>query len=156
MARPTALAAVLAAVLLTGCSGSGWPWSDAPTGHAVSSLSGPSVPRAVAGEHYPGTAVRTDGTVQLADNGCWFLLAEDPAAMIAWPAGAELGEDGRHVRLDDGTQVPAGAQVTGTMIRVPTDRMPGGPDGYWASIAGFCEAGQVAVLEDLTVAGTAP
>lgn len=149
------LAALLLPALLTACGGGvAAPQvtpEDALGEPEPTSANGPSVPQLVVGEEYPGSPSTLGGTTHLASNGCWHLTMLDDVAMIAFPTGAELGNDGDTVNLAGGGSVPAGAVIEGTATLVPAEQLAGGADGYWGYITGFCDADRVVVFEELDV-----
>ena len=82
----------------------------------------------------------------MAANGCANLEIDGVSRMAVWPAGSELS---RPVRLPDGTELEHGDELrlTGTILRAVD--LPGGADGYWGSVTGFCETDEVVVIDSV-------
>lgn len=111
-------------------------------------LGGIGVPQQVDGETYPGPRAELRGAVWVGDDGCVYLL-EDAPRLVVWPAGSALSDP---VRLPDGTELRDGDELTIDGRLVPAADLPGGADGYWAHVTGFCDAGadQVVVADAVT------
>lgn len=109
---------------------------------------GIGIPQQLEGEAYPGRIVALRGMVWIGDDGCVYLL-EDQPRLIVWPAGSELSNP---VRLPDGTELHDGDEVTLDGRLALSGDLPGGSDGYWAHVTGFCDAGsdQVVVVSRIT------
>ena len=145
-------AMLLLAALLTACGGGvAAPWVTAAGEPEPASANGPSVPQVIVGEEYSGAPSTLGGATQLAGNGCWHLTMLDDVAMIAFPTGAELGDNGDTVELPGGASVPAGAVIEGAATLVPAEQLAGGANGYWGHITDDCDADLVVLFEDLDV-----
>jgi hypothetical protein len=107
---------------------------------------GPGLPVQLAGERYPGPPVEVDGTLVLSEGGCHLLDLDGARHMVVWPSGWELG--GATVVPPDDRELAAGDRVTGSGRTLPIDGFPGGPDGYWASVLGFCDTGTDVLVLD--------
>ncbi len=104
------------------------------------------LPQQLPGETYPGARRPVEGAVRVGPEGCAYLVQGRDTRLAIWPAGSELSGP---VRLPDGTELSDGARVEGTGATMAADALPGGPDGYWAMVTGFCDAGlgEVVVLD---------
>ncbi|HVM26005.1 MAG TPA: hypothetical protein VM253_11465 [Candidatus Limnocylindrales bacterium] len=96
------------------------------------------LPQQLPGEQYPGRAIDVDGQVHVADDGCVYLLGGGPQRLLIWPAGSALSDP---VRLPDGTELADGDPIRGSGRVVRHAALPGGRDGYWAHVTGFCDDG---------------
>jgi hypothetical protein len=113
-------------------------------------VGGMGLPQQLDGEAYPGPMATMNGSVFVGEDGCVYLLADAPRLVI-WPAGSELSSP---VRLPDGTELRDGQEITVEARLVPADDLPGGPDGYWGHVTGFCQAsGADVVVADRVSAG---
>lgn len=131
--------------MLAACSFLSPSPSAAPTDEA---LGGMGVPQQFEGETYPGPAATVAGTVWVAEDGCVYLIDDRPR-LIVWPSGSQLSDP---VRLPDGTELADGDEVTLEGRLVLAADLPGGADGYWGMVTGFCDAGgdQVLVADRVT------
>ena len=134
-ARLVALAAI--AAWLAACGTAAQPTDD---------TAGPGLPVRIEGEQYPGRAIDVDGSLVLATNGCFLLEVADRDHFVVWPE--RFGWGGDAVVAPDGTRLVAGTRLRGAGTALPLDRMPGGADGYWASVGGFCDVGTDVVVLD--------
>lgn len=160
-----ALGTVAVGIAFSACGGtadtSSGPSSDDASDEAPAQdfeepddANGPTVPRQFPQESYPGERMMLQVDVRLAGNGCWHADLEGANAMVVWPAGAELGNNGDQVVLATGEPVPDGATVKGAGAIVAAADLPG-ENGYWDHITGYCAAGddRVVVFDDLVVVG---
>jgi hypothetical protein len=108
------------------------------------------LPQQLPGETYPGVKVELEGALHVADDGCAYLTGPAGARLIIWPGGSTLSQP---ARLPDGTELRDGDRLEARGRLVATSDLPGGPDGYWAFVTGFCDAGgeNVAVLDEVSV-----
>ena len=104
------------------------------------------LPQQLAGETYPGVRRPVDGVVRVGSEGCAYLVEGRETRLAIWPTGSELAEP---VRLPEGTELTDGVTIDGTGTTMAADALPGGPDGYWAMVTAFCDAGldEVVVLD---------
>ena len=111
---------------------------------------GMGLPQQLAGEHYPGARRHIDGILRVGAEGCAYLAEARETRLAIWPAGSELSAP---VRLPDGTELADGAALEATGTTMAAGALPGGPDGYWAMVTGFCDAGmdEVVVLDRVSV-----
>ena len=117
---------LLAALALAACAS---PPDDA--------LGGPGLPQQLPGERYPGERQQLAGNLELLENGCVNVVIDGVSRLVIWPAGSDLGDP---VTLPDGTPLAAGDAVSGAGAVIPVNALPGGPDGYWGSVTGFCDS----------------
>ena len=137
-ARPvtSVTASVLLALGLAACGG----------GSSDNEAGGP-IPSQRDGETYPGTRVPVAGTVELASNGCMFVLTDGKRHLAVWPKGAAQDhDDATVVRLADGTTVKPKDSVSATGLLFPVTGLAGYPDGYWGQQVTFCVPNDSAVL----------
>ena len=134
------LAVVALAVLLAGCG----PLQPASDGEAEGGF---GLPQQLSGEVYPGTRRELTGELRVAANGCANLEIDGVSRLAVWPAGSELS---RPVRLPDGTELEHGDEVRLTGAILPVAELPGGPDGYWGSLTGFCGTDEAIVIDSVT------
>jgi hypothetical protein len=100
---------------------------------------GGPIPHQLDGETYPGDRVPVSGAVELASNGCLFLVSDGVRHLAVWPAGAAQDrDDATVVRLADGTRVKPKDSVTASGLLFPVTGLVGYPDGYWGSQVTFC------------------
>lgn len=109
-----------------------------PLGEPTDAQGGMGLPQQLPGESYRGRAAEVTGEVMVGDDGCAYLADGESVRLVIWPAGSELSTP---VRLPDGTELRDGDGVGGSARVVRVDALPGGPDGYWAHVTGFCDAG---------------
>lgn len=152
MDRRIAIATAGLAIALTGC-GRGVVPGIAGDGGESASAGGPSVPHQFETEDYPWARETIGGEVLLAGNGCWYLAHDDKQSMVVWPQGAELGDNGDRVEVPSRAPVSSGDVIEASGAFVPGRALPGGADGYWGYITGYCDDGDgdVALLDDLAV-----
>lgn len=114
----------------------------------ASDEAGMGLPQQLAGERYPGAAIEVEGQVHVADDGCVYLLDGGPQRLLIWPGGSSLANP---VRLPDGTELAHGDLIRGSGRVVRHAALPGGPDGYWSHVTGFCDNGndEALVLDDV-------
>jgi hypothetical protein len=93
------------------------------------------LPQQLPGETYPGQRVEVSGELRVARNGCVYLVADEAERLVIWPAGSALADP---VRLPDGAELADGDTLRGLGTVIETTALPGGPDGYWAQVTGFC------------------
>lgn len=123
----------------------------APPAQAPGNEGGPGLPVVIDGERYPGQAVALSGSLVVGTEGCFRLAAEAEERFLIWPQGYTAGGDA--VVDPEGEIIPDGAQLDVKGVLVPYAELIAieGPDGYWASVAGFCigDDTTVLVLEDV-------
>lgn len=109
------------------------------------------LPQQLDGETYPGDRRPISAEVEVAGNGCAYLVVDGTALLAIWPRGSELSQP---ARLPDGTELSDGDRIEGTGSLVPFGALPGGPDGYWGHVTGFCagEAPRAVVLDEVSAA----
>ena len=107
------------------------------------------LPQQLPGETYPGDEALFEGALRVADDGCAYLTGPSGARLIIWPAGSALSQP---ARLPDGTELRDGDRLRARGRVVPVADLPGGRDGYWAHVTGFCDAGagEVAVFDSVS------
>ncbi|HSK94624.1 MAG TPA: hypothetical protein VLA76_11270 [Candidatus Angelobacter sp.] len=93
------------------------------------------LPVKVDGERYDGERIPFAAELTVGDDGCAYLDFTRGDMIAIWPTGSELSEP---VRLRDGTELADGDIVQGIGTVVAFGALPGGPDGYWAHVTGFC------------------
>ena len=93
------------------------------------------LPTTIEGERYEGERVPFAAELSVAGDGCAYLDFGEGEMLAIWPRGSELSEP---VRLADGTELEPGNIVLGLGTIVPFAQLPGGPNGYWAHVTGFC------------------
>lgn len=122
------LALAILAAIVVACD-----WTDStPTEDA---LGGMGLPSWSEDEGYAGEAIPFAAEVVVARNGCAYVDFGRGEMLALWPPGSELSAP---ARLPDGTEVVAGAIVEGVGLVVPFGALPGGANGYWAHVTGFC------------------
>lgn len=106
------------------------------------------LPQQLPGEHYPGRPAELTGTLHVADDGCVYLL-DAAMRLVIWPSGSALSTP---VRLPGGTELSDGDRLRGSGKLVPVGSLPGGADGYWAHVTGFCDDGadEIAVFDEVS------
>lgn len=137
---PLALGAL--AIIAPGCgetasvSAVGTP---VPVTSSVSNEGGFGPPAVAAGEFgtLPGTVMA--GTAELAPNGCWYLMANGQSALLIFPEGTLLGDDGASLVLPDETMITGGSAIDITGGLVSLADLPGGSDGRWGTYVDFCD-----------------
>lgn len=110
------------------------------------------LPTQLAGETYPGPRRELTGSIEVAENGCVYFSDGGVQRLAVFPRGSELSSP---VRLPDGSELADGEAVRAIGSLVAADAMPGGPDGYWAMVTGYCSgsAAEVAVLDEVVSEG---
>lgn len=99
-------------------------------------LGGSGLAKQIAGEEYTGPAFDEAVTFAVAPNGCHTVVLDGTAHAVIWPQRA-TDPDPATVIVDDLTVADGdGIRVSGRAVS--TAALPGGPDGYWASVMGFC------------------
>jgi hypothetical protein len=93
-----------------------------------------------------------NGTMLVAENGCFHLDTEQGHLFVVWPDGFE--HDGARVRTDQGLPIADGDEVSGTGVvlgaAAATDA-GGGRDSQLGSAIRYCAGGaDVAVLSEVT------
>ena len=114
-------------------------------------LGGFGAPAAAPGEFdLPDTRAMV-GTLNADERGCWRLDGSYDGALVVLPSGFELGRSGDELRTASGEPLASGTPVDAIGAMVPTDPLPGGPDGRWSSYVGFCapDSQALVVLEIL-------
>lgn len=131
------------ALVLAGCS--------LPGAMPEPNEGGMGLPQQFDGETYRGDRRPISAEVEVADNGCAYLVVDGTALLAIWPRGSELSQP---ARLPDGTELSDGDRIEGTGTLLPFGALPGGPDGYWADVTGFCagEASRAVVLDEVSAA----
>jgi hypothetical protein len=133
-------------------------WSLAACGGSSDNEAGGPIPHQLDGETYPGDRAPVSGRVELASNGCMFVVSDGVRHLAVWPKGAAQDrEDATVVRLADGTRVRPKDSVEATGLLFPVTQLVGYPDGFWGSQVTFCvpEDSTVLVLDTVTVVGAA-
>lgn len=121
----------------------------------VNDTGGPGAPSASPGEFPIATSGAMVGRMLLDDRGCWTIAVNDQERFVVMPPGFTLDPaDGTRLLGPDGIVVSGGTAVDATGSMVSVADLPGGPDGYWGSLIGFCAPGavEVAVVETVSVA----
>jgi hypothetical protein len=110
---------------------------------------GMGLPVRIEGEAYDGERLPIAAEVQVGDDGCAYLDFGRGAMLAIWPAGSSLSDP---VRLPDGTEVSEGDVVEGLATVVPFGALPGGADGWWAHVTGFCtgDAPRAVVMDEIS------
>ncbi|MEO8510915.1 MAG: hypothetical protein ABI534_06695 [Chloroflexota bacterium] len=135
----TACAFVAVALALAACTGS-----------QDEALGGPGLPQQLRGETYPGARHELAGELQLLDNGCVNVVIDGVSRLVIWPAGSDLGDP---VTLPDSTPLADGDAITGIGTVMTVNALPGGADGYWGSVTGFCDTQprEVVVFDEVSL-----
>lgn len=102
---------------------------------SVADEGGIGLPAKIDGERYAGEAVPFAAELSVGDEGCVYLDFGEGRMLAIWPTGSDLSDP---VRLPDGTEARAGDIVEGVGTLVAFGALPGGVDGYWSHVAGFC------------------
>ena len=107
------------------------------------------LPQQLPGETYGGARADLAGTLGVAENGCVYLETEGVERLLIFPPGSALSEP---ARLSDGTELHEGDALGGRGVVVPTETLPGGRDGYWASVSGYCagDVPEAAVFDEIS------
>jgi hypothetical protein len=110
---------------------------------------GMGLPVKNAGEEYEGEPIPFSAELTVSEEGCAYLDFNRGDMLAIWPSGSELSEP---VRLADGTELAPGDIVRGLGTVVLFNALPGGPDGYWAFVTGFCagEIPQALVVDEIS------
>ncbi len=118
-------------------------------------LGGFGAPAAAPGEFDLADTQPMAGTLNADERGCWRLDGSYDGALVVLPSGFELGPSGNELRTADGEVLASGTPVDAIGAMVPTDPLPGGPDGRWSSYVGFCvpDSQAIVVLENLDPVG---
>lgn len=126
-----AVATIIAVVVLLVVSA---PPAEAPG----SDEGGPGLPVQVPGETYTGEAVSLEAPLVVGPEGCFRLDSDDGERFVIWPRGFTTGGDA--VIDADGAVISDGATVAAEGVEMRYDALVAieGPDGYWATVAGFC------------------
>ncbi len=97
------------------------------------------------------------GTLELDDNGCWFLGGTYGRGPIVFPPGFTPAEEGTAVVGPDGELLADGAPISmsGTII-YGADGLPGGADGKWGNHVAFCGMDSGIVIASQLRASTPP
>ena len=96
---------------------------------------GMGLPQQLAGETYPGPREQLSGELRVGSEGCAYIVIDEVSRLVIWPSGSTLANP---VRLPDGSDLSDGQGLRGTGGVIATEALPGGPDGYWAHVTGFC------------------
>lgn len=107
------------------------------------------LPQQLAGETYAGARRDLTGTLTVAENGCVYLDTDGVQRLLIFPAGSALSDP---ARLPDGAELHAGEALVGRGAVIRTETLPGGPDGYWGSVTGFCtgDVPEAVVFDELS------
>ena len=110
---------------------------------------GMGLPQQLPGETYAGPRAEITGDLFVADDGCAYVTDGDALRLVIWPAGSRLSNP---ARLPDGTELRDGDAISGRARIVRIEALPGGRDGYWAHVTGFCDDGEdeVVVFDDVS------
>ena len=109
------------------------------------------LPQQLDGETYPGERRELLADLELSPEGCAYAVTDGVARLAIWPAGSALSNP---VRLPDGTELADGDPLRGTAAVVPFAALPGGADGYWGMVTGFCTGNEAeAIVFDSVNAG---
>lgn len=161
-----ALTAMTVAVVfaLTSCgdpatapfAGSSVPTTTPPT-TAPPDMAGSGLSVASPGEFIIAFEQQMAGTLELDDNGCWFLGGTYGRGPIVFPPGFTLAEDGTTVIGSDGEQLVDGTpmDISGTILYT-ADELPGGPDDKWGNHLAFCGLHSGLVVASQLSAATLP
>lgn len=113
---------------------------------------GPGLPVQLPGETYPGEPLSVRSPLLVGTEGCFRLDVSGGERYVIWPADFTM--DGDVVITDAGVRIAEGDEVTGEGRLTPVDDLFAleGPDGYWASVGGFCirDEREVVVLDTVT------
>ncbi len=99
------------------------------------------------------TAYQVTGSVEVAENGCWYVTLNDSERLIVFPSGWEFaGSASPALQGPDGEVVDSGDEIDGTVRLLHEDELPA--DGKWANYVGFCQPDvlELAVFDQLTSA----
>ena len=98
-------------------------------------LGGFGVPAQLAGETYPGPRRAIASVLEGDDVGCLEAAVDGAPRFVIWPAGARLDHG---VRLADGTILRPGDPFDRVGALTPIEPLAADPNGFWASLIGFC------------------
>lgn len=131
-----AVLTLTAVLLLVGCT------ADAGT----DTQGGPGLPVQLPGDHYAGEPVAVASPLLVGSEGCFRLAVAGEELFVIWPAGFSMAGD--VLVTGNGTRVSAGDEVVGDGLLMAVEELYAieGPDGYWASVAGFCVRTETSVL----------
>lgn len=112
-------------------------------------LGGMGLPTWRTDEVYAGERLPITAEVVVGDDGCAYVDFGRGAMVAIWPPGSTLSSP---ARLADGTEVRAGSAIEAVATIVPVAALPGGPDGYWSHVTGFCtgDLPAAAVLQEIS------
>ncbi len=111
-----------------------------------------SVPEPGSDEGGFGTPAQTDGEfpvvnpaqpvrgqLDLAENGCWYVIINGTAYLTVFPVGSATPmSDAGAIVVPDGGPLRSGAPVDGAVRWFDVDRVPGGEAGRWGNYISFC------------------
>lgn len=141
-----AVTSVLAVVMLLVLS--------APPAIAPGNEGGPGLPVRVPSDVYSGEPVSLEGSLSVGSEGCFRLDAGAGELFVIWPEGYSSGGD---AVIDlEGEVIVDGGPLAIEGLLMPYEALIAieGPDGYWASVAGFCIRDDDAVLVAESVRAT--
>lgn len=133
---PLAAVSLAALLLLSSCT----------AGVGTDAQGGPGLPVQLPGDEYTGDAVAVRSPLLVGNEGCFRLAVAGEELFVIWPAGFTMAGD--VVVTDSGDRVAAGDEVVGEGLLMPVEELYAieGPDGYWASVAGFCVRDETTAL----------
>ena len=120
-------------------------------------LAGSGLSTASPGEFTIAFEQQIAGTLELDDNGCWFLGGTYGRGPIVFPPGFTLAKNGTAVigsggeQLNDGTPI----DISGTIL-YSADELPGGTDGKWGNHLALCGLHSGLVIASRLAAATLP
>ncbi len=109
------------------------------------------LPVQLPGESYPGERARLATRLVVGEEGCAYVSVDGQRLVGIWPAGSQWSGP---VRLPDGNELVDGDELIGTATVVGFEELPGGPDGWWAHVTGFCagDAPRAVVFDEVSEA----
>lgn len=107
---------------------------------------GPGLPVQLPGDQYAGDPIAVTSPLLVGSEGCFRLAVAGEEHFVIWPAGFTMAGD--VVVTDEGDRVAAGDEIVGEGLLMPVEELYAieGPDGYWASVAGYCVRNETSVL----------
>jgi hypothetical protein len=90
------------------------------------------------GDPYRGVSTFGVGEVEVGSEGCFRIDLGDGPLFVIWPE--DFTADGDAVLDASGTRLEPGTELSVNGLVMAYDELVAieGPDGYWASVAGFC------------------